>query len=47
MFGKATWDELPECIFENFETARVKRRQFQIFQRSWGELSQKLSEPNL
>ena len=28
MFGRAVWDELPECIFENFKIARVKRGQF-------------------
>ena len=25
MFGRAIWDKLSECIFENFEIARVKR----------------------
>ena len=25
MFGRAFWEKLPECIFENFEIARVKR----------------------
>ena len=35
-FGKAIWDKLPECIFENFEIARVKRGQFQNFQKSRG-----------
>ena len=25
MFGRAIRYKLPECIFENFETARVKR----------------------
>ena len=34
MRGWAIWDKLPECIFENFEIARVKRKQFQIFQKS-------------
>ena len=24
MFGKAIWDKLTECIFENFEIIRVK-----------------------
>ena len=24
MFGKAIWDKLTECIFENFEITRVK-----------------------
>ena len=24
MSGRAIWDKLPECIFENFEIARVK-----------------------
>ena len=28
------WDKLPKCIFENFETPRVKREQFQKFQKS-------------
>ena len=31
MFGRAIWDKLPECIFENFEITRVKRGQFQNF----------------
>ena len=30
MFGRAIWDKLPECIFENFEIARVKGRQLSI-----------------
>ena len=36
MFGRAIWDELPERIFENFEIDRVKRGQFQNFQKSQG-----------
>ena len=36
MFEKAIWDKLPECIFENLETAQVKRRQFQNVQKSRG-----------
>ena len=36
MFGRAIWYKLPECIFGNFETVRVKRGQFQNFQKSWG-----------
>ena len=36
MFGKAIWDKLSECIFENFEITRVKRGQFQNFQKSRG-----------
>ena len=32
MFRKATSDKLRECIFEDFEIARVKRGQFQYFQ---------------
>ena len=43
MFGRAIWDKMPECIFENFEIARVKRGQF----RNDGDLSQKLPEPNM
>ena len=34
MFGKAIWDKLPACIFENFENARVERRQFQNCQKA-------------
>ena len=36
MFGRAIWDELPECIFENFEIAWVKRGQLQNVQKSQG-----------
>ena len=39
MLGRAIWDKLPECIFEHFEIARVKRGQFEIFQKSQGDLS--------
>ena len=47
MFKGANWDKLPERIFENFEIARVKREQFQNFQKSRGDLSQKLPKPNM
>ena len=33
MFGKEIWDKLPECIFKKFQIARVKRGQFQNFQK--------------
>ena len=36
MFGREIWEELPECIFENFKIARVKREQFQNFQKYQG-----------
>ena len=36
MFGRAIWNKLAEYIFENFEIARVKQRQFQTFQKSLG-----------
>ena len=36
MFGREIWDKLPEWNFENFEIARVKREQFQIFVKSRG-----------
>ena len=36
MFGRAIWDELPECIFEYFDIALVKQGQFQNFQKSRG-----------
>ena len=31
MLGRAILNKLPECIFENFEIARVKRGHFQVF----------------
>ena len=34
MFGKAIWDKLPECIFENVKIAQVKRGQIQNFKES-------------
>ena len=34
MYGRATWDKLPESIFENFQIARVKQGKFQNFQKS-------------
>ena len=36
MLRRAIWDKLPEGVFENFEIARVNRRQFQNFQKSPG-----------
>ena len=36
MLGRAIWDKLRECIFGNIEIARVKRGQFQNFQKSHG-----------
>ena len=36
MFGRAIWDKLPERIFENFGIARLKRGQFQNFEKSQG-----------
>ena len=47
MLGRVIWDNLPKCIFENFEINRVKRGQFQIFQKSRGGLSQKSPETNM
>ena len=34
LFGRAIWNKLPECIFDNIEITRVKREQFQNFQKS-------------
>ena len=31
MFERTVWDKLRKCIFESFEIAQVKRRQFQNF----------------
>ena len=36
VFGRAIWDKLPKCTFENFEIAQVKRGHFQNFQNSRG-----------
>ena len=47
MFGRANWDKLPECIFENFEIARVKQGQFPVFQNHEDDLSQKSPETNM
>ena len=38
MLGRVSWDKFPECSFLNFEIVRVKRGQFQIFQKSRGWL---------
>ena len=40
MIGSATWDKLPQCIFENFKN-------FKAFKNREGDLSQKLPEPNM
>ena len=36
MLGRAIWDKLHKCIFENFEIARVKLVQFQNVKKSRG-----------
>ena len=36
MFGRAVWNKLPKCIFQNFEISQVKQGQFQNFQKSGG-----------
>ena len=43
MFGRAIWNKLPECIFENFEITRVKRGQFRDFQKSRGYFIQNIA----
>ena len=47
VFGRAVRDKLSECIFENFEIARVKRDQFQNFKNHVSDLSHKSPEPNM
>ena len=47
MFGSVIWDKLPECIFENFETALVKWQQLQNFKNHERDISQKSHEPNM
>ena len=36
MFGRTIWNKLLKYVFENFESAQVKREQFQNFQKSRG-----------
>ena len=36
MFGRLIWNKLLEYIFENFEVAGVKLRQFQNFKKPRG-----------
>ena len=36
MFEREIWDKLPKYISENFEIARIKRGQFQNYQKSRG-----------
>ena len=31
LFGRVSWDKLPEYVFETFETAPIKQGQFQKF----------------
>ena len=33
MLGRAMWDKLTGCVFESFEISRLKRGQFQSFQK--------------
>ena len=47
MFGRAIWDKLPKCIFENFEIARVKRGQFQKFWKLWGWFIPRIAPTNM
>ena len=47
MFGRTIWHKLPECIFENFEIARVKRGQIQNFENPKGWFILKSPEPNM
>ena len=41
MFGRAIWDKLPECIFENF------LGNFKIFKNRKGNLCQKSPESDM
>ena len=43
MFGRAIWDKLLECIFENFEITPVKQGQFQNFQKPQGRFIPKIA----
>ena len=47
MFRRAIWNKLPECIFEYFENAPVKRRHFKIFKNHSSDLSKKSTIPNM
>ena len=41
MSERTIWDILPECIFKNFEIARMKEGNFKIFKNYESDLSQK------
>ena len=45
--GGGIWDHWGEWFFYNFEIARVKRDQFQNFQKAQGWISLKIPEPDL
>ena len=47
MLGRAIWDKLPECIFENFKLHRQNEGNFKIFKNREGYLSPKSPEPNM
>ena len=46
ILGGTIWDKLLECIFENFQIARVKRGQFKFFKNHERNLSQKSLKTN-
>ena len=39
MFGKAIWDKLPECIFENFEISKFKKIKSLIYSKNHAKLT--------
>ena len=43
MFGRAIWNKLHDCIFENLEIAQVKPGQFHYFQKSRGSFISKIA----
>ena len=47
MFGTEIWDKLPKCIFEHFQTARLKRGDFQKFRKSRGSFILKIALTNM
>ena len=43
-FGRAIWDKLPKCIFENIKVARAKQGRFQNYQKPRGSFIPKITQ---
>ena len=47
MFGRAIWNELPECIFEILKLPAYNEGNLKIFKNQEDGLSPKSPEPNM